>query len=393
MQASPDIVQALDRRIAACLALPLQVSAGRARWVPDPFTETPVLLNPARRTRPQGAGPGAHDLCQGRTTPTLLYATPAGGDGVGAVIVEEETATLDLARRLMEGSSRPLSPAELVGALGLESRPGPGGSPVPLTLPREPWLARGFLNLVPGWADPDSGANAFVIGVPPEHHDLELGLTREELAADSPAGVLPPAVIEGLFHLWLVLEAWSTYRGLVPVAFINGGRSRLSGQSISCFHAQFLALPPDPVPPVFEFLRLRRAAGECPLCALLGDEGLRAATVGRTAIIVHPAPARDLTLLVVPEYEAAALEDLENLGELAAALGRAVRMYEVLLGGLPAYVAGLRSGGHVGHLHLEIVPRSGVNVPAGFEETTGFSLTTRDPYAVAAVLRERLGSA
>jgi hypothetical protein len=307
------------------------------------------------------------------------------------LVVADETDSLELARRLA-ASGTPPTPAELARALGEETRPDSGGRAVPVTLPREPWVARGFLNLIPMVADAATGANAFVVGVPEEYHHLEPALTRDELAADPAGPVLPQPVLEGLLGVWTVLEAWSAFRGLLPVAFVNGGRSRLSGQSAPCFHGQFLALPPASVPPVYELLQLRRAAGECPLCALLGDEGLRAATIGRMAVVVHPAPTRDLTLLVVPEYEAGTLEELEGLGELADALTRALRMYEVLLGGLPAYVLALRTGLQVGHLHAEIVPRSGVNVPAGFEEATGFSLATRDPYAVAAVLRERLGA-
>jgi hypothetical protein len=55
---------------------------------------------------------------------------------------------------------------------------------------------------------------------------------------------------------------------------------------------------------------------------------------------------------------------------------------------VPAYVVAVRTGKLVGHLHAEVVPRSHVNVAGGFEEATGFTVATRDPRAVARLLRE-----
>lgn len=392
MEVSPHILAALDRRITECVELGLQVRATRLRWAADPFDQTLVLVNPARRGRPQGAGGGGpSDLCEGRTTPTLFYVAPAGVSGRPPVVVEQERESLDLVRRWTQEAGAPPPPLEAVQRLGAVTRDHGDGHPAPLVLPDQPWLTRAFLNLVPAVADPESGANCFVLGVPPLLQHRELALSAAELAQVPAPEPIPLEVVEALVTSWAVLEAWAYQRGLLGVPFMNGGRSRLSGQSIPCFHSQFYAIPSDPVPPDFEMLQLRRAAGECPLCAMLGDDGLRAATIGRMAIVVHPAPARDLTLLVIPEYEATSLEELEDTADFAVALQHAVRMYELLLGGLPAYVLGVRTGTLVGHLHAEIVPRSGVNVPAGFEETTGFAVATRDPYQVAAVLRERLG--
>lgn len=393
MEVSPEILAALDRRIRDCVELPLQVRGTRRRWAADPFAQVPVLINPARRGRPQGmGGGGGSDLCEGRTTPTLFSVAPPDPLGGVPIVVEQERQSLDLVRRWAKEAADPAAPLELVQRLGAVTRGKGDGPPAPLVLPDRPWLIRAFLNLVPAIADPATGANCFVLGVPPMLHDRELALSAAELAQVPAPEPIPSDVVEALVTSWAVLEAWAYQRGLLAVPFMNGGRSRLSGQSIPCFHSQVYAIPPDPVPPDYEVLHLRRATGECPLCAMLGDDGLRAGTVGRMAIVVHPAPARDLTLLVIPDYEVAFLEELEDTADFAAALQRAVGMYELLLGGLPAYVLGVRTGTLVGHLHAQIVPRSGVNVPAGFEEITGFAVATRDPYQVAAVLRERLGT-
>ncbi len=391
MEVSSQILSGLDHRIAECVELGLQVRGTRRRWAADPFDQTPVLVNPARRGRPQGAKGGGADLCEGRTPPTLFYVAPGEDSERPEIVVERERESLDLVRRWRREVDRPPSPLETVQRLGAVTRDHGNGRPAPLVLPERPWLTRAFLNLVPAIADPESGANCFVVGVPPSLQDRELALSSAELAQTPVPEPIAPEVVQALVTSWTVLEAWANQRGLLAVPFVNGGRSRLSGQSIPCFHSQLYAIPSDPIPPDFELLQLRRAVGDCPLCAMLGDDGLRAATVGRMAVVVHPAPARDLTLLVIPEYEAASLEELEAPADFAAALQHAVRMYEILLGGLPAYVLGVRTGAQVGHLHAEIVPRSGVNVPAGFEETTGFAVATRDPYQVAAVLRERLG--
>lgn len=128
--------------------------------------------------------------------------------------------------------------------------------------------------------------------------------------------------------------------------------------------------------------------GGCPLCAIIGDPHLLVKRFGDVRVAVHPAPSRNLTFVIASEEEVPRLSDLPDLRAFAEALSWTVRRYESLLGGVPAYVVALRSGDAVGHLHAEVVPRSLVNVPGGFEETTGFVVTTRDPHEVARQVRE-----
>jgi galactose-1-phosphate uridylyltransferase len=255
-----------------------------------------------------------------------------------------------------------------------------------LVHPERPWLARTFLNFVPLLVDPRSAANCFVVSVPPSLHDHDLGVTLVAKQEGKSADVLPLPVLEAVVHSWIVLEAWSLQNGLTAVPFINGGKSRASGQSLDHFHGQLYALGPSDEPPLYRRLaNLRRTA--CPVCDILGDEGLRVRTFGSVAVAVHPAPSRNLTLVVAPLEERTHLAELE-VADFAAALSWAVRRYETLLGGVPAYVVAVRAGDLVGHLHAEVVPRSNVNIPGGFEETTGLAVSTQDPRAVARSLQE-----
>jgi galactose-1-phosphate uridylyltransferase len=189
-----------------------------------------------------------------------------------------------------------------------------------------------------------------------------------------------------LVRCWVYLESWSRARGLTSVPFLNGGKNRASGQSQAHFHGQFYALGPEDQPPLYRRLAERRREG-CPVCRVLGDEGLRLRAFGSVAVAVHPAPARDLTLVVAPVDDVALLGQVDTV-DFSRALSWAVRSWEALLGGVPAYVVAVRTGKLVGHLHAEVVPRSHVNVPGGFEEATGFTVATRDPRVVARLLRE-----
>lgn len=63
------------------------------------------------------------------------------------------------------------------------------------------------------------------------------------------------------------------------------------------------------------------------------------------------------------------------------------------LGGVPPYNIAVRCGTSAGHLHAEVIPRSGLPVAAGFEKSTGLYVTTRDPFDVAAALRSWARSA
>jgi hypothetical protein len=63
-----------------------------------------------------------------------------------------------------------------------------------------------------------------------------------------------------------------------------------------------------------------------------------------------------------------------------------------MFGEIPAYNVAVRSGGPIGHLHAEIIPKTRTNTPAGFEETTlEYSLTAL-PERFAELAREEVSS-
>jgi galactose-1-phosphate uridylyltransferase len=378
--------------------LPFQVRGGAPRVGRDPLRGSTVFINPSRSKRPRGGDAGC-PFCTGQTPPTILFveAEEARGPqevtqpGVrpGAVRVEQEETTYAVAGRYLASLPPEESPDPwtAVSLLMEQSHPGRWGGPVPLVHPDRPWLMRAFLNFVPVLYDRETLANCFVLNGPPPFHDEDIGVLMKHAQSGRPESVLPLGLIEALMLCWTALEAWALSRGLIPVPFINGGKSPLSGQSLECFHSQLYALGREVKPPAFERLARARRTG-CPICRIIEDDELRVATFGSIVVAVHPAPSRNLTLVVAPVDETAFLGELASLRDLAAALAWAVRSYEGLLGGVPAYVVAVRTGEEVGHLHAEVVPRSYVNVPGGFEETTGFVVTTREPRQVAAALRE-----
>lgn len=375
------LVGALDARIRACLELPFQVRGHPHTRLQNPFSGTGVLLNPARRERTRISS-DACPYCAGRTPPTLAYV--ADRPGGPELVVEGETESLALAGAL---AARGTADAwEVVQALGDRTRTGAGEGLVPLVHPPEPWLARVFLNLTPALVSRESPANAFVVSVSPAHHDADLAPIRRTVATP----VLPVDVVTAVVRCWQALDDWASVQGLTAVPFINGGKDRASGQSISCFHSQVVAVGPEDAPPLYQAIARRRAAAGCPVCAVLADPGLWVADVGKVALAVHPAPDRDLTLLVAPRSETARLGEVHPLKDLARGLLLAAACLDRRLGGLPAYNVALRLGLQVGHLHAEVVPRSGVNVRAGFEVATGLTVLTRNPYAVAARLRSEM---
>lgn len=402
MRTDPALIEELDARIAACLELPVQVRGGPHRTAVDPLRGSRVLFNPARSQRPRRGDAGC-PFCTGQTPPSLFYVTPAGprGEAVaslddlassevrpGRIVIEREEESLRLLREFAKDApfGEQPDPWEAIRLLMGHAHPGPFGSAVPLVHPGEPWLMRTFLNFVPVIVDPDGAANCFVLSGPPPFHYSDVGILVKDAEEGRPTPILPVGVVEALLESWTVLEGWCAARGLISVPFVNAGKSPASGQSLECFHSQLYALAPKDTPPLFQRLAEERRR-RCPVCAIIDDDELHIATFGSVAVAVHPAPTRNLTFVVAPVQEVPDLSSLEASREFASALSWAVRRYESLLGGVPAYVIALRAGDLVGHLHAEVVPRSYVNVPGGFEETTGFAVTTRDPRAVAASLR------
>ncbi|GAB4242358.1 MAG: hypothetical protein Kow00129_00820 [Thermoleophilia bacterium] len=390
MEANSSLIAALDRRIGECMAVPVQLSEGGHERLVDPLRGGEVLLNPRRAQRPLGGDRGC-PFCTGQTPPTLFYVEADAGEGedpgVGPAQIETEQDSFRAIRRylaeLPEGAGP--DPWAVIRLLMDVRHPDRTGRDVPIVHPAEPWLVRTFLNFVPLIREPATGANCFVLSVPPPFHDRDIGILKHNPAGDQPP--LPLVIMEALLESWVVLETWAKHRDLIPIPFINGGKNPLSGQSLECFHSQFFALSRADFPPLYGRFAERRREGDCPVDRILERRELVVARFGEYVVCVHPAPVRNYSLVVAPEREVADLASLEDRRRFAAALSWAIRAYEILLGGVPAYVVALRTGDSVGHLHAEVVPRSLVNVPGGFEETTGFVVTTKDPREVAERLR------
>lgn len=392
------LVEAFEARVAACADLPFQSLPTESIEAIDPLSGRRVLLSSARAGRPR-TGSATAAYREGRTPPTLSFVPR---DGPPVPVVEWETETLTTARE------RALSPWKIVESFGGRTRTQADGACVPLVFPSVPWKARTFFNLAPIVADRISGANGFVVAVAPEHESADLGrlmgpgsaasAVTAGSAASSASGsgipgmgspVLPQSVFEAVVYSWALLEQWAESRALVSVPFINGGKGAASGQSLDCFHAQFYALDPEPLPPYHEALRRAAERGDCPLCRLVASPELEVTRVGSVGVWAHPAPETEATLVAAALGHEAALAALPDLADLARGIASAVRCFEHLLGGVPPYNVAVRCGSYAGHLHAEVIPRAGVAVAAGFEKATGLWVSTRSPAHVAAALRGR----
>ncbi|MBU2601653.1 MAG: hypothetical protein KKA32_05725 [Actinobacteria bacterium] len=411
------LVDAFDRRIAACLAAQFQILPTASRRLLDPFSGRSVLLNAERARRP-APGSGAHPYRSGRTPPTLSYVRAGTLD----VLVETESQSLEFAR---EAGERGATPWEVIDALGgmTRSTSSGAGSPapvpaaaVPAVFPSEPWLARTFLNLAPIVADSGVGANGFVVAVAPEHEDADMGVLLTGLdmvggsgrsgatgaitgagggsrgAGTGPVGgrgrgrLLPPDVVEAVVLSWALLDRWAESRGLVSVPFVNGGKGPASGQSLQAFHAQFYALGADLGLPGYAYSGTTSGSTRCPVCDVIAEAALEIAKVGTVGVYAHPAPEKELTVVVAATDHVSSISAVPAR-DFARALTVAVRSFEASLGAVPPYNIAVRCGTSAGHLHAEVIPRSGVPVAAGFEKSTGLYVTTRDPLHVAAALR------
>lgn len=407
------LAEAFEVRVMTCAELPFQsLPEGRSE-VSDPLSGRRVLLNPARSGRPR-TGSAADAYREGRTPPTLSYV-PA--DGPPMPEVEVETGSLDAARARLAAAAAgsaaaggeevspatALSPWELVESYRGDTRLRQDGARVPLVFPAVAWRARTFFNLAPIVADRGSGANGFVVAVSPEYETADLGrlsttgvpVGREAGPAVRPTAIptladatplLPTHVFDAVVYSWALLEQWAEMRTLVPVPFINGGKGAASGQSLDCFHAQFYALEPEPLP-LFHEMLYRFAGGDCPLCRLVSRDELEVARVGSVGVWAHPAPETEATLVVAAAGHEAEIGSLPRPADFARGIERAVRGFETLFGAVPPYNVAVRCGRYAGHLHAEVTPRAGVAVAAGFEKATGLWVSTRPPEAVAAELR------
>lgn len=85
----------------------------------------------------------------------------------------------------------------------------------------------------------------------------------------------------------------------------------------------------------------------------------------------------------------------ENIGNIktsdfASALQAAVRGLRGQFGAEPAFNVVLRTGPEVGHVHAEIVPRTSVNILAGWEIAGHEIVITVDPKVISSELSIRV---
>jgi len=342
----------------------------------DPLTGQEVLLNPARSKREfevkeredKPLLPENCQFCNMKTTPTL-FAIGTNGH----IILPDLSASIAKTQEFLAGKSDAQKrqwqtyrdAAELIAP---DNRAG---------LADHSFLARCFFNLTPAVVS-ELPETCFMISGNPSDHFGEWN-------------DLPPESEQAMVMSWQMLEKWQ--RLAMPegiaVPFVNAGKKSASGQSIFCNHSQVYCLAELPA----RYKRIRSVmatADRCPLCAMVDRYNLAVWQNDYFQVAVHPAPEYNLTLLVSPLDEVNYISDLESEGVagLADAISQSVNLLAKLMGSLPAYNILIRSG--VGHLYAEIVPRSGCNIHAGAEKTTGIIVATQNPADIATAIRERI---
>src|SRR2546427_113040 len=138
-----------------------------------------------------------------------------------------------------------------------------------------------------------------------------------------------------------------------------------SGQSIACFHAQTYVL--DYTPSLYQQIAQRRQEvyqGECAVCKemLTGDfyERLGIFQTESFLVAAHPSPKQSWGLVVVPKGHVAELGAVDAF-DLFRTLQGTLRCYARLVKQEPAFNIVVRTGEAGGHLHIEIIPRTGTN--------------------------------
>ncbi len=364
----------LEQRIG--VVAPQQCRAKVSVRKEDPITGRRVLINQLRAARHfevSGDDPPKITrredclFCTGRTPSTLFYF-----DECGKLVVADEENSIEAANEFWRQPGK--DPAKLTDHYGLV------GSLGAFTLPAN-WQTRTFFNLTPSLGENEPG-NCYVTTVHPDYHYRDLP-------------DMPTSVFDNVLASWAVLEKLALNHGLAAVPFINGGRRKESGQSVSCFHSQTYIMQ---TPELYKAIEARRKAEGCGVCKVVSDKELeitRLGSRGQVWVGAYPAPARNYSMLVTLISEqgcTAKVSDLtsENRRAFADGLKLAVQLYRQMFGETPAYNIAVRSSDAVGHLHAEIIPKTRTNIPAGFEDTTlEFSLS-ENPEHFASIAREEV---
>ncbi len=367
----PEIVDRLELSKPQCFC-----PAGRRREV-DPITGRVVAIVPARQARHfehRENDPallrterGECLFCRFATPSTLFFIDPDE-----SIRVPCEHESMEAARRFLEGRVpyRIETHYDLVQALA------------PLNVSGDRHLARVFRNLTPA-TDTAIGEWCTVTALNPSYHDYEFH-------------DLPNPAVRALVRSWQVQEAVARAQRLTFVGFVNGGKRRESGQSVACCHGQSYGVRKAPT--LYEHISDRRErvhGGACPVCReLLNAEivatyGVWCPEDSEVVVLAHPAPLHNWSLLVLPRAHVEDIGDI-NAAHFASALQAAIRGLRGQFGGEPAFNVVLRVGPAVGHVHAEIVPRTSVNILAGWEIAGHEIVITVDPRSIAAELSLRV---
>jgi galactose-1-phosphate uridylyltransferase len=294
-------------------------------------------------------------FCKMRTPSTLFLVTADG-----AVIVPDEEMSINTASTWL--GDRDKSDIQTYYELVKELEP--------YNRTDVEWVARTFLNLTPAIVEPGEFC-------------VVTALNRRFHSANIPE--MPRGAVAALLASWSVMADACKAKGLCMVSFGNCGRRKASGQSVGCVHGQTYAV--RNVPHGFNAIAKRRKSdGKCPVCSMLEEQShvIWQDPNNTVTVFADPAPLHSWSLLVVPSFCAPDLATA-NIGLLADAIQRGVRAWRGMLRVEPAWNLRLWAGPEVGHLFIEMEPRTETNVRAGYEGV-GETVIDVDPLRAAVEL-------
>jgi len=403
----------LDRRFKNTSFQQFTPSTGFSDARVNPITGRDVLMNTARSQRtfqflddlsdsPQKKPTSVEKchFCQGNTPSTLFYIGEADSrEGGRAYVCNEDHsvgaanghfAQLKINIEVQKYGRRITS----VGDLNAYYRMlGQSKDLVKSDMDENHWLCRSFLNLTPSF--PILPETCILIAAHPEYHRLYLD-------------EFPPRVVSSVVEAWKVWEGyvkwwnrensdWVTKNGeLRAFPFVNGGKRPEAGQTMFCFHSQIYITK---IPGRFKDIERIKDSDGCSICSILNrnvssssERSLEVYHNDTMVLCMHPAPLRNFGMLAMPRVNGdTCISDVNGLrnSDVADVLQRAISIYRRLLGRVPAYNISLRSGPEVGHLHIQVVPKTETNILAGYEDLTNKIVITQDPVETAETLRRR----
>lgn len=378
----------------------------------DPITGREVLKNTARSQRTFQFKSDKADkaeekqehpvekciFCRGQTPSTLFYISEAKSHEGGTAFLCDEEYSIYAAKgffsdeniRSTNDGLRPWCVNDIDIFYRMLERSSPH---VLRDMEKEnhPWLWRSFFNLTPSFIELPS--NCILLASHPEYHYLYLDQ-------------MPPTVVSSMVEAWKVWEGYVEWKNSIRnenekelrvLPFVNGGKRPEAGQSMFCFHSQVYLTP---IPTLFNDIQKNRSEQEeCPLCSILSrkqnnPDGKKLEVYHNDTMVLcmHPAPLRNFAMIALPLPQKgncpSKIADLKN-SDVADVLQRSISIYRRLMGKIPAYNISVRCGPEVGHLHIQIVPKTETNILAGYEDITRQIIITQDPEGTADILRRR----